>query len=95
MLYFRVYDENWYVAHKPIHEMKISGGRSDSRKWTDHRVNWRRTTLVSEVFLETFLRERESEQPSGDNESRRGEEREKNPSLSSPLRDLLSASNVG
>ena len=32
MLYFRVYDENWYVAHKPIHEMKISGGRSDSRK---------------------------------------------------------------
>ena len=95
MLYFRVYDENWYVAHKPIHEMKISGGRSDSRKWTDHRVNWRRTTLVSEVFLETFLRERESEQPSGDNESRRGEEREKNPSLSSPLRDLLSASNDG
>ena len=32
MLYFRVYDENWYVAYKPIHEMKISGGRSDSRK---------------------------------------------------------------
>ena len=77
------------------HEMKISGGRSDSRKWTDHRVNWRRTTLVSEVFLETFLRERESEQPSGDNESRRGEEREKNPSLSSSLRDLLSARNDG
>ena len=44
MLYFRVYDENWYVAQQPIHEMKISGGRSYSRKWTDHRVNWRRTT---------------------------------------------------
>ena len=44
MLYFRVYDENWYVAQQPIHEMKISGGRSYSRKWTDDRVNWRRTT---------------------------------------------------
>ena len=68
-------------AYQPIDEMKISGGRSDSRKWTDHRVNWRRTTLVSEVFLEIFLRERESEPPSGDNESRRGEEREKPLSL--------------
>ena len=36
--------KNWYVAQQPIHEMKISGGRSYSWKWTDHRVNWRRTT---------------------------------------------------
>ena len=42
MLYFRVYDENW--GQQPIHEMKISGGRSYSRKWTNDRVNWRRTT---------------------------------------------------
>ena len=50
-------------AYQPIDEMKISGGRSDSRKWTDHRVNWRQTALFSEVFLEIFLRERESEPP--------------------------------
>ena len=30
------------------------------------RVNWRRTTLFSEVFLEIFLRERESEPPPRD-----------------------------
>ena len=49
---------------------------------------------LSQRFFLKFW-ERESEPPSGDNESRRGEEREKNPSLSSPLRDLLSASNDG
>ena len=32
------------------------------------------STLVPKVFLEIFLRERESEQRSGDNESRSGEE---------------------
>ena len=45
------------------------------------------STLVPKVFLEIFLRERESEQRSGDNESGRGEECEKNVFLS-----LLAAS---
>ena len=45
------------------------------------------STLVPKVFLEIFLRERESEQRSGDNESRSGEECEKNVFLS-----LLAAS---
>ena len=35
--------------------------------------------LVSEIFLAIFFWERESEPPSCDNESRRDEEREKNP----------------
>ena len=56
LLYIRVYDENWYVAHQLIHEMKIGVRSADSRKWTDRR---------SET------------------------EREKNPSLSSALRNSL------
>ena len=40
------------------------------------------STLVPKVFLEIFLRERESEQRSGDNEWRSSEEREKNVFLS-------------
>ena len=58
LLYIRVYDENWYEAHKLIHEMEIGVRSADSRKWTDRR---------SET------------------------EREKNPSLSSALRNSLSA----
>ena len=37
LLYIRVYDENWYVAHQLIHEMKIGVRSADSRKWTDRR----------------------------------------------------------
>ena len=40
------------------------------------------STLVPKVFLEMLLRERESEQRSGDNESRSGEDWEKNVFLS-------------
>ena len=58
LLYIRVYDENWYVAHQLIYQMKIGVRSADSRKWTDRR---------SET------------------------EREKNPSLSSALRNSLSA----
>ena len=35
LLYIGVYDENWYVAHQLIHEMKIGVRSADSRKWTD------------------------------------------------------------
>ena len=37
LLYIRVYDGNWYVAHQLIHEMKIGVGSADSRKWKDRR----------------------------------------------------------
>ena len=35
LLYIRVYDENWYVAHQLIYQMKIGVRSADSRKWTD------------------------------------------------------------
>ena len=37
LLYIRVYDRNWYVAHQLIHEMKFGVGSADSRKWKDRR----------------------------------------------------------
>ena len=37
LLYIRVYDENWYVAHQLIYQMKIGVRSADSRKWTDRR----------------------------------------------------------
>ena len=37
LLYIRVYDENWYVAHQLIYQMKIGVRSGDSRKWTDRR----------------------------------------------------------
>ena len=60
LLFIRVYNENWYVAHHLIYQMKIGVRSADSRKWTDRR-------------FETVSRER------------------KNPSLSSALRNSLSA----
>ena len=32
LLYIRVYDENWYVAHQLIYQMKIGVRSADSRK---------------------------------------------------------------
>ena len=58
LLFIRVYNENWYVAHHLIYQMKI--GVRSARKWTGRR-------------FETVSRER------------------KNPSLSSALRNSLSA----
>ena len=60
LLFIRVYNENWYVAHHLIYQMKIGVRSADSRKWTDRR-------------FETVSRGR------------------KNPSLSSALRNSLSA----
>ena len=60
LLFIRVYNENWYVAHHLIYQMKIGVRSADSRKWTDRR-------------FETVSRER------------------KDPSLSSALRNSLSA----
>ena len=37
LLYIRVYDENWYVAHQLIYQMKIGVRSANSRKWTDRR----------------------------------------------------------
>ena len=37
LLFIRVYNENWYVAHHLIYQMKIGVRSADSRKWTDRR----------------------------------------------------------
>ena len=37
LLYIHVYDENWYVAHELIYQMKIGVRSANSRKWTDRR----------------------------------------------------------
>ena len=37
LLYIRVYDEYWYVAHQLIYQMKIGVRSADSRKRTDRR----------------------------------------------------------
>ena len=37
LLYIRVYDEYWYVAHRLIYQMKIGVRSADSRKRTDRR----------------------------------------------------------
>ena len=66
MLYFRVYDDNWYVAHQPIDEIELVVVEAIPGNEQITRVNWRRTTLFSEVFLGIFLRERESEPPPRD-----------------------------
>ena len=66
MLYFRVYDENWYVAHQPIDEIELVVVEAIPGNEQITRVNWRRTTLFSKVFLGIFLRERESEPPPRD-----------------------------
>ena len=63
----------WLKLVRPIREMKISGGRSDSRKWTDHRVKWRRTTLVSEVFLEILGKRKRAAKRRQRVQKRRGE----------------------
>ena len=66
MLYFRFYDDNWYVAHQPIDEIELVVVEAIPGNEQITRVNWRRTTLFSEVFLGIFLRERESEPPPRD-----------------------------
>ena len=47
LLYIRVYDENWYVAHQLIYQMKIGVRSADSRKWTDRRSETEREKKTS------------------------------------------------
>ena len=55
LLYIRVYDENWYVAHQLIYQMKIGVRSADSRKWTDRRSETVRREK-KKLFLSSALR---------------------------------------
>ena len=55
LLYIRVYDENWYVAHQLIYQMKIGVRSADSRKWTDRRSETVRREK-KKPFLSSALR---------------------------------------